>query len=1098
MKFNGELIYHIAEHCCGGQEDEDGDDNVADPSLEWRFSISCSSASVSTLPCAAEMCLQAPRAVVSRATVTNNIRAKKKTITETVVSQNVCGLKSEVRLDELFTVINARNILAACIQETWRSGSEITEYDQCRLITVGLDAGDQCRRGSQGVGIALSARGADAWKASGSVVHQDFGARILAIRLMLKDSQNRDVGLFLVSAYAPVGNADEHLWDEYLENLDRCIARKPANDILLVGADTNSSMGCAERAELQHHLGRFGFKHTNNAGLRFSSYLAINNFVALTTCFRKRQYGTWMHPRSKLPHQIDHFITGNEQFCRFTDAGVTASLLDSDHRAIGCKIRVMARLKKRTPQRLRLLRFDYDSLADKDVADAFCSKVVDTYSGQCESTDSKYTCLATSISIAALKTLPKKQRAQPGWFAAAELQITPLIEKRNQAMEAVFKRNTRLTTRKLREARSLLKSSVSTAKNAWIAKQCSTINNTVGTKLCWDTVSALRRGMSKSRPSAERTMKKPDGSLCSTPAENAEVFKCHFEQLYGQPPMYDESVLELLAQQPTVLNCDHPPTSDEIRRAIGKLKNKAPGESGLTPQAWKVLASNDETFSLLETIILEFWNSEITPTEWENGLLRILPKKGDLSLPGNYRGIMLLEAAYKIVCIILHGRLLPIQERIDHEAQCGFRPGRGCADAVFTVKLAMKKRREHGLESWILFIDLVKAFDRVPRQLLWKVLFKFGVPVKLVKLLEALHAHVNITFTVNDITNTIECIIGVKQGDILGPILFIFYLAAIMITWKATHQRPLCIFHSKADFVLTGRGSFDQGEEFELPDSEYADDTAVLFTSRTSVEVSTPLMIVHFNRFGMSIHVGKPDKTSKSELLFVSAPPTTYVDPDTYDGADLSNIKLGNSSFIPVVAAFLYLGSMLTRDCRDDVDVANRIESASGAFGALRKCIFSSSQISFAAKRAVYTTLILSILLYGSECWCLTEKLYNKLRTFHRRCIRAICRVTRKHTREHRISTLELLRRTGLASIDVYVTRRQLRWAGHVARMHFSRLPRKMLSSWVRSKRPRGAPQYTYGRGLMKSLRRAGVDVESWWVQAEDRLQWRDIVNSVI
>ena len=113
---------------------------------------------------------------------------------------------------------------------------------------------------------------------------------------------------------------------------------------------------------------------------------------------------------------------------------------------------------------------------------------------------------------------------------------------------------------------------MNTAKNAWIAKQCSTINITVGTKLCWDTVSTLRRGMSKSRPSAERTMKKPDGSLCSTPAENADAVKSHFEQLYGQQPVYDESVLELLAQQPTVLNCDHPPTSDEIRRAIGKLK----------------------------------------------------------------------------------------------------------------------------------------------------------------------------------------------------------------------------------------------------------------------------------------------------------------------------------------------------------------------------------------------------------------------------------------------------------------------------------------------------------------------------------------------
>ena len=107
------------------------------------------------------------------------------------------------------------------------------------------------------------------------------------------------------------------------------------------------------------------------------------------------------------------------------------------------------------------------------------------------------------------------------------------------------------------------------------------------------------------------------------------------------------------------------------------------------------------------------------PSEWEKGLLVILAKKGDLSLPENYlSGIMLLEAGYKIVSIILHSRLLPIEEGLDHETQCGFRPGRGCADGVFTVKLAMKKRREHGLESWIIFIDLVKAFDRIPRKFL--------------------------------------------------------------------------------------------------------------------------------------------------------------------------------------------------------------------------------------------------------------------------------------------------------------------------------------------------------------------------------------------
>jgi len=63
---------------------------------------------------------------------------------------------------------------------------------------------------------------------------------------------------------------------------------------------------------------------------------------------------------------------------------------------------------------------------------------------------------------------------------------------------------------------------------------------------------------------------------------------------------------------------------------------------------------------------------------------------------------MLLESAYKIIVIILHNRLSPIVEDLDHKPQCGFRgfrTGRGCVDGIFTVKVALKKRREHGLET---------------------------------------------------------------------------------------------------------------------------------------------------------------------------------------------------------------------------------------------------------------------------------------------------------------------------------------------------------------------------------------------------------------
>ena len=89
-----------------------------------------------------------------------------------------------------------------------------------------------------------------------------------------------------------------------------------------------------------------------------------------------------------------------------------------------------------------------------------------------------------------------------------------------------------------------------------------------------------------------------------------------------------------------------------------------------------------------------------------------------------------------------------------------------------------RKRREHGLESWVLFLDLVKAFDRAPRKLLWKNLVRFGVPIKLVSLLKALQTSMLIFF-IDDIGKSIKNTIGVKQGDILGPILFLFFICAV-------------------------------------------------------------------------------------------------------------------------------------------------------------------------------------------------------------------------------------------------------------------------------------------------------------------------------
>ena len=200
-----------------------------------------------------------------------------------------------------------------------------------------------------------------------------------------------------------------------------------------------------------------------------------------------------------------------------------------------------------------------------------------------------------------------------------------------------------------------------------------------------------------------------------------------------------------------------------------------------------------------------------------------------------------------------------------------FLPGSGCMDAIFTMKAAIKKRSEHGLEPWILFFDLVKAFDRVPKELLWMILTKSGVPRKLVDLLRALHNDFKVKFTVDDVVITIASVIGVKQRDILGPVLLTFFIVAVMITWTATNNVTVCIFYSKNDAKLTGRSYRVRGENVLLLDAEYADDTAILFDNHEDLNNDVNNFVT---RLGMEVHTGKiePRGDSKTEILFCSKP----------------------------------------------------------------------------------------------------------------------------------------------------------------------------------------------------------------------------------
>ena len=94
-----------------------------------------------------------------------------------------------------------------------------------------------------------------------------------------------------------------------------------------------------------------------------------------------------------------------------------------------------------------------------------------------------------------------------------------------------------------------------------------------------------------------------------------------------------------------------------------------------------------------------------------------------------------------------------------------------------------------------------------------------------------------------------------------------------------------------------------------------------------------------------------------------------------------------------------------------------------------------------------------------------------------------------RHVREQHITTVTVLKETGLRHIDTYLERRRIRWAGHVARMGWNRTPRKLLSAWAYQEDGRswGRPMKRWAESFEEDLKGASIPVSKWHELAQDK-----------
>jgi hypothetical protein len=203
------------------------------------------------------------------------------------------------------------------------------------------------------------------------------------------------------------------------------------------------------------------------------------------------------------------------------------------------------------------------------------------------------------------------------------------------------------------------------------------------------------------------------------------------------------------------------------------------------------------------------------------------------------------------------------------------------------------------------------------------------------------------------------------------------------------------------------------------------------------------------------------------------------------------------------VEKFKYLGSNFSSTGSLDADLARRFQLAGHAFRQLATPFFRQRCIPIRTRVSVYNSLVIAVLLYGSESWALSTAQLQQLEVFHRQRLRMILGI---RFSDH-VSNAELYRHCAADPIEKMLHRRQLRWLGHLGRMDSARVVRQAMycTMWQpgRSRRPgTQAPNIsgTY-RDLVRrylpaaKLRRAGMGRQAtWWIACKNRALYKSLL----
>ena len=407
-------------------------------------------------------------------------------------------------------------------------------------------------------------------------------------------------------------------------------------------------------------------------------------------------------------------------------------------------------------------------------------------------------------------------------------------------------------------------------------------------------------------------------------------------------------------------------TLHEIIHAINSLKDySTPGDDMILSRDFTVLLHMEpgkttedypESWTILHflwRVISNFWTNGRVPQQVKQTVIRPFLKAEDKdpTNPDFYRPIALLNIVRKVYEQILKTRLQNNLEEIKFfsKTQAAYRTGRSTCDHILVLqevflhyrfgKVGEKKK----IPLYLCFLDLRKAFDTVPRKILFAKLEALGIDGKFLEVIRDLFTGTIARVRIADhYSPSFEIQSGVMQGSKLGPLLFIIFLNDLLLD-----------IESKGLGAMVG--------ELKISSLCFADDIMLITDSPNKLQKL-------INICGMwSIKNGMRFKIDKCKVMTL-------------------NLQIPKESFyllgeeVKFVSEYKYLGVTFSNKRQTSLithHISTILEKAERRINCIRHFGFQSDGLRPATSIMMYKTLVRPILEYAAQVLCYRHYYYR-------------------------------------------------------------------------------------------------------------------------